>query len=119
VVRHRVHVIPWLRRPAGRLLPNWLAITIGRDILAWRPLGERELRHELAHVAQWRRHGAWLPVRYLLASVASLRAGTGWYTGNAFEVEARRAETATVPRRRRVSAGRPRPATPPRPPPPG
>lgn len=90
--RHRVHVWPWLRRPGGLILPNWLAITIGRDILAWRPMNERELRHELAHVEQWRRHGWWLAPRYALASWRAWRAGTGWYRGNAFEIQARAAE---------------------------
>jgi hypothetical protein len=89
---HRVHVIPWLRRPGSLLLRNWLAITIGRDILAWRRLGAAELAHELAHVRQWRRYGALFAVRYVMASVASLLGGTGWYHGNRYEVEARRAE---------------------------
>ncbi len=89
---HRLHVWPWLRLPGRLVLPNWLAITIGRDVLAWRPLDERELRHELAHVEQWRRHGWSLPVRYALASWRAWRAGSGWYRGNAFEVEARAAE---------------------------
>ncbi len=89
---HRLHVWPWLR-PLGRLLlPDWLAITIGRDVLAWRDLSERELRHELAHVAQWRRHGWTLPVRYALESFRAWRAGESWYRGNRFEVEARAAE---------------------------
>ena len=85
-------MVPWLRRVGGRLLPNWLAITIGRDIFAWRELSERELRHEVAHVEQWRRHGVTLPPRYLAASVRAWRAGRGWYRGNRFEVEARAAE---------------------------
>jgi hypothetical protein len=89
---HRLHVWPWLRRPGGLVLRNWLAITIGRDVLAWRPLDERELRHELAHVRQWRRYGWSLPIRYALASWRALRSGAGWYHGNAFEVEARAAE---------------------------
>jgi hypothetical protein len=90
--RHRVHVIPWLRRPGATLLiPNWLAITIGRDIFAWRALGPVELEHELEHVRQWRRLGAWYAVAYLLASWRSWRAGTAWYWGNRFEVEARQA----------------------------
>jgi hypothetical protein len=115
---HRVHVLPWLRRPAGLLLPRWLAITIGRDIVAWRPLSERELRHELAHVAQWRRHGALLPVLYLVASLRSWRAGTGWYRGNRFEVAARRAERAESDSAA-ISAGPARPARPARRPRPG
>jgi hypothetical protein len=94
-IKHRVHVIPWLRRP-GRLLllPDWLAITIGRDIFAWRQLTPSELRHELAHVRQWRRHGAIFPLRYLAASLRSWLTGGGWYRGNRFEVEARQAEAS-------------------------
>ena len=88
-MRHRVRIIPWLRRPGRLLLPDWLAITLGSDILAWRPLSERELRHELEHVAQWSRYGWTLPPRYALASWRSWRAGQGWYRGNRFEVEAR------------------------------
>ncbi|HSM38207.1 MAG TPA: hypothetical protein VK838_02660 [Candidatus Limnocylindrales bacterium] len=91
MIRHRVRVIPWLRRPGRLLLPEWLAITLGHDIVAWRPLDERELRHELAHVEQWNRHGWTLPARYVMASWRSLRAGEGWYRGNRFEVEARAA----------------------------
>lgn len=76
------------------MLRNWLAITIGRDILAWRSLSDRELRHELAHVEQWRRHGWTLPPRYALASWRAWRDGRGWYDGNDFEIEARAAERA-------------------------
>jgi hypothetical protein len=90
--RHRLHIWPWLRRPGRLFLRNWLAITIGRDVLAWRELSERELRHELAHVEQWRRHGVTLVARYALASLRAWRAGQGWYRGNRFEAEARAAE---------------------------
>lgn len=103
MIRHRVHVFPWLRHLGRRLLPNWVAITIGRDIFACRPLSERELRHELAHVTQWRRHGWTLAVRYAFASWRGWRRGTGWYRGNRFEVEARAAADAMP---ERVSAGR-------------
>lgn len=89
---HRLHVWPWLRLPGRLVLRNWVAITIGRDVLAWRDLTERELRHELAHVAQWRRHGWTLAPRYALASFLAWRAGAGWYRGNRFEAEARAAE---------------------------
>jgi hypothetical protein len=89
---HRVHVLRALQRPGRILLPNWLAITFGRDIWTWRPLDERELRHELEHVRQWRRYGSTFAVRYLRASLRSWRAGSGWYRGNAFEVAARAAE---------------------------
>jgi hypothetical protein len=84
-------VVPWLRRVGGLVLPNWLAITIGRDVFAWRPLTDRELRHELTHVTQWKRYGWTLAPRYALASWRAWRAGEGWYRGNPFEVEARAA----------------------------
>jgi hypothetical protein len=89
---YRVHVWPWLRRPGSLLLRNWLAITLGRHVLAWRDLNERELRHELAHVEQWRRYGLSLMPRYVAASFRAWHAGTGWYRGNRFEIEARAAE---------------------------
>jgi hypothetical protein len=92
-VRHRVHVMPRLRRVGGVVLPNWLAITIGRDIFAWRELSATELRHELQHVRQWARHGVAFPLLYVGASLRSLLSGGGWYRGNRFEVEARGAET--------------------------
>jgi hypothetical protein len=92
-VKHRLHVVPWMRRPGRVLLPNWLAITIGRDIFTWRELSRAELRHELAHVAQWRQYGLRFAVRYLAASISSLLTGGGWYRGNRYEVEARRAES--------------------------
>ncbi|HEX6656380.1 MAG TPA: hypothetical protein VF153_09230 [Candidatus Limnocylindria bacterium] len=91
-VRHRVHVMPGLKRLGGRLLPNWLAITLGRDIFAWRELSPSELRHELQHVRQWSRYKVVFPVVYLGASVIGLVTGRGWYRGNRFEVEARAAE---------------------------
>jgi hypothetical protein len=91
-VKHSVHVVPWLRRLGRVLLPNWLAITIGRHIFAWRALEPAELRHELQHVRQWGQYGAGFPLRYVGASVKSLLSGGGWYQGNRFEVEARREE---------------------------
>ena len=86
---HRVIVLPWLRRPAQRLiLPDWLAITLGPLILAWRALDPAELAHELAHVRQWRRHGLRFIPRYLLASRRAARAGADGYRDNPFEIEA-------------------------------
>jgi hypothetical protein len=73
------------------LIPNWLAFTLGNRILAWRQLGDDELEHELEHVRQWRRHGVFLPILYLLASWRARRAGGSWYRDNHFEVEARAA----------------------------
>lgn len=89
--KHRVRVLPWLRRPGSLLIRDWLAITLGRTIFAWRPMSPRELAHELTHVRQWDRYGVLFALRYLAACLASWRAGTGWYRGNRFEVEAREA----------------------------
>jgi hypothetical protein len=95
---HRVHIWPWLR-PAGRLLlRDWLAITIGRHIFAWRPMTDRELAHELAHVRQWQSHGLGFPIVYALASLRARRAGKRWYHDNRFEVEAREATIRPTPR---------------------
>jgi hypothetical protein len=90
-IKHRVHVVPWMRRPGSVLLKEWLAITIGRDIFSWRELNATELKHELAHVRQWKAHGAAFPLVYLGASLRSAASRKGWYRGNRFEVEARRA----------------------------
>ena len=98
--RHRLHVWPWLRRPAQKLvLPNWLAITIGRDIFSWRMLDEFELEHELCHVGQWDRYGLRYVPRYLLASRRAAAAGGDRYLDNVFEVEARQAADALRLRR--------------------
>ena len=84
-----MHVWAWLRRPAQRLiLPNWLAITIGHDIVAWRPLDPFELEHELCHVRQWDANGLRYVPRYLLASRVAQARGLDRYRGNRFEVEA-------------------------------
>jgi hypothetical protein len=91
MAKHRVHILPWLRRPGSLLIPDWLAITLGRDIFAWRVMNARELAHEIAHVRQWGRYGPIFGLRYLAACWISWRAGTGWYRGNRFEVEAREA----------------------------
>jgi hypothetical protein len=64
MTRHRVIVVPPLRRLGSVLVERWLAITIGRLILAWRPLDEVELEHELEHVRQWERHGFTFPLTY-------------------------------------------------------
>ena len=90
-ISHRVHVVPWLRRPGSLVLKEWLAITIGRDIFCWRELGATELKHELAHVRQWNAHGAAFPLAYLGASLRAAASRQGWYRGNRFEIEARRA----------------------------
>ena len=88
---HRVHVWPWLRHIGRRVLPNWLAITLGPHILAWRAMTADELEHELAHVGQWRRYGWRFPFLYLRDSMRARRTADGWYLGNRFEREAREA----------------------------
>lgn len=90
-MRYRLHVHPVLRAFGRMLITNWLAITLGRHIWAWRPLTDAELAHELAHVAQWARYGVSFPLVYALASLRARRAGKAWYESNQFEVEARRA----------------------------
>jgi hypothetical protein len=90
---YRIHVIPWLRRPGGRLLlPNWLAITIGSRIFCWRPLDEAELAHEVEHVRQWQRYGLRFIPRYVRASLRAWRGGDHRYYANTFEVAARAVE---------------------------
>jgi hypothetical protein len=88
---HRVVVWPWLRRPGMLLMRDWLAITIGRTIFAWRALGDEELEHELEHVRQWHRHGLLFPLTYFGASLRARRSGKHWYQDNSFEAEARSA----------------------------
>jgi len=93
---HRLHVWPWLRRLGPLVLPDWLAITIGSRIYAWRDLDDVELAHELAHVEQWARHGVFFPVLYLADSFRARRAGKRWYHDNRFEREAREVATRRV-----------------------
>ena len=88
---HRVHVWPWLRHLGRLILPNWLAITLGRHVFAWRSMNDGELAHELAHVRQWERHGWLFPLAYLAASRRARRSGGHWYRDNPFEAEARAA----------------------------
>jgi hypothetical protein len=88
---HRIHVWPWLRLVGRLALADWLAITIGRHVFAWRPMTDAELAHELEHVRQWKRHGWLFPVAYLAASLGARRSGKRWYRDNRFEVEARKA----------------------------
>lgn len=99
--RHRVRVWPWTR-PLGRLvIPNWLAFTLGRTIVAWRDLNDAELEHELEHVRQWARLGLRLPIAYLAESLRIRRRGGHWYRDNHFEAEAR--DAAAAVRRRAKS----------------
>lgn len=82
----------WLPALGGRLAGmgrSAAAVTLGRTIVV-HPAVEtsgRLLRHELAHVRQWRRQPLTFPVRYLLGH---LRYG---YRENPYEVEARAQES--------------------------
>jgi hypothetical protein len=87
----RVH---YRSRLARYFLPRrYVAITLGSHVLTTRSqLGERTLRHERAHIEQWRRYGVIsFLVRYLWCH---FRYG---YWRNPFEVEARRAEDESTP----------------------
>lgn len=86
--RSRIHVWPWLRTAGRVAIPNWLAITIGRHIFAWRTMTEAELAHELVHVRQWEEHGWRFPFLYAAEALRARRRGH-WYRDNRFEVEAR------------------------------
>jgi hypothetical protein len=87
---HRLIVLPWLRVPGHYLLlPNWLAITIGHWIFAWRQLDPAELAHELTHLRQWRHYGLLFIPRYLRASWrAAIPEDGNSYRDNIFEREA-------------------------------
>ena len=95
MTKHRIHVWPALRRIGSLALPDWLAITLGSRIFAWRQLDDAELAHELAHVRQWARHGVLFPVLYLADSLRARRGGKRWYHDNRFEREAREAARQT------------------------
>ena len=98
---HRVIILGFLKGIGQRfIMADWLAITITRWILAWRPLDDVELAHELAHVRQWRQHGfLGFIVRYWRASSDAKRKGLDRYRDNSFEVEARAAEDEARARR--------------------
>jgi hypothetical protein len=94
---HRLHIWPWSRRVGRLVLSNWLAITVGGRVFAWRALDPAELEHELEHVRQWRRYGILFPIAYVADSLRTRRRGGHWYRDNRYEVEARRAaESLTI-----------------------
>lgn len=82
--------IPALGGKLSGMRRHAAAVTLGRTIVVHpdSPLTERLLRHELAHVEQWRRRPLTFPVLYLWNH---LRYG---YRDNPYEVEAREAELA-------------------------
>jgi len=91
MTKHRVVVWPWLRIIGPLLLRDWLAITVGKTIFAWRALNDVELEHELEHVRQWGRMGVRFPISYLAESMRARKAGKRWYHDNRYEADAREA----------------------------
>ncbi len=106
VPAHRVIILPFIRGVGNRfIIKNWLAITIERWIIAWRPLDDAELAHELTHVRQWHDNGFFGYIyRYMAESRRAAAAGKDRYRDNRFEVEARAAEDA-VRRREATPSG--------------
>jgi hypothetical protein len=84
----RSRLIPWLGGKLARMGQPAAAVTLGRVILVHPDVepGERLLRHELAHVAQWTREPLTFPFSYIRAHI---RHG---YRDNPYEIEARVAE---------------------------
>jgi hypothetical protein len=98
---HHLIVWPWLKRFGQRLIMrDWLAISIGRWIFAWRPLDEVELAHELTHVRQWKQNGVRFIPLYWAESRRAVRGGGDRYRDNRYEVEARAAAEAVRNNRR-------------------
>lgn len=91
MTKHRIVVWPWLRLVGPLLVRDWLAITLGRTIFAWRALTDEELEHEMEHVRQWGRMGLRFPFAYLAESMRARRAGKRWYQDNHYEADAREA----------------------------
>jgi hypothetical protein len=89
VVVRRARWLPALGGVLAGMSGPAAAVTLGRTIVVHPavPVTRRLLRHELAHVRQWQQSPLVFPLRY---AWYSLRHG---YTGNPFEVEARRAES--------------------------
>jgi hypothetical protein len=78
-------------------LGNVIAMAIGHVVIARQSaLSERLLEHELAHVRQAARWGPFFPLAYLASSALKTCQGRRAYLDNAFEVEARAAEHASV-----------------------
>lgn len=86
-------LVPWLGGKLSGTGRPAAAVALGRTILVHPDvrLDERLLRHELAHVAQWRRWPLTFPFRYIRAHI---RHG---YHDNPYEVEARAAEAVPDP----------------------
>lgn len=92
VVLRRCRWIPALGGRLSRLGGPAGAVTLGRTIL-FHPrarITQRLVRHELAHVLQWKEE-SWFPVRYTLETL--LRG----YRANRYERAARAAEAPQPP----------------------
>jgi len=85
----RMVLAPWLKPFMSVFVRGWLAIALGKTIIAARYLTERELEHEMVHVTQWMEYGWTFPFRYVWASIRAARAGGDWYRDNEYEIEAR------------------------------
>jgi hypothetical protein len=83
------------RHPAGAMN----AIALGHVVIATQDgLSPRLLAHELEHVRQAERWGPLFPLLYLASSAWQLLRGRDAYWHNHFEVAARAAEQAALPR---------------------
>jgi hypothetical protein len=93
-MRVSLYVRPALRPLGDRfLVHSWLATTIGHTIVSWRRLDEAELAHEVTHVRQWERFGAWrYPLAYLGSSARAWLGERDWYRDNTFEIDAQAVE---------------------------
>jgi hypothetical protein len=76
----------------GRFGWRYRAITFGHVILCVDELDDDLLAHELVHVRQYERLGAFFMPAYLWASVAAWLRGGHHYLDNRYEIEARHAE---------------------------
>jgi hypothetical protein len=74
-----------------RLGWRYRAITFGHVVLCVDELDDDLLAHELAHVRQYERLGAFFMPAYLWASAAAWLRGGHYYRDNHYEIEARRA----------------------------
>jgi hypothetical protein len=81
----------WPRRAGFR----HRAMTLGHVVLCIDVADDTLLRHELVHVRQYEKLGPLFVPAYLAASLLAVLRGGNAYSDNAFEVEARRATSAS------------------------
>jgi hypothetical protein len=89
--REGVLVAEGARWPA-RLGWRYRAITFGHVVLSVDDLDEDTFRHELVHVRQYERWGAFFVPAYLTASLVAVARGGHHYRDNAFELAAARVD---------------------------